>query len=515
MQMTKKVLSLILAFVMVLGLVPNAAIATEPELVYISVSYDGQYIADKNGGYIAYVGIPLADIAAVDLDEYGLSDYLYDADGDGAYETTALQFVIYAHENLYGGSWRDVTFTGSPGSSYFQGGIFGFDENLNYYLNGEYPLAGEGWGATSDQIVLEAGDYLDLASFSSWDFYMDSNYGFHYFLSDDYEITHAYQTEEGEETYIALGRSGGFAGETTMVEATDCAVYYGTSMGSTVGSVTTDFFGEATLPALSAGKWYLWCDGGYGAEFPQSIVSAPGYAVLTVTGEDAPQEPTEPDVKNGIILENGLYYYYVDGEIQYAAGLVEVNGDYYYIRSGGFAATGAYWCTNTNGITQEGLYTFGEDGKMIDEPVMDGVIKNGIVAEGDDLYYYVNGVIQYGAGLVEIDGNFYYIRSNGQAVTGEYYITNTNGLKEAGFYTFGDDGILVEFNGIVEIDSILYYYVNGTVQYGAGLIEIDGDYYYVRSNGACAIGAYWVTNTNGLMEAGLYTFGADGKMVVE
>ena len=51
--------------------------------------YDGKYINDKDGGYIAYVGVPMEAVAAIDLNEYGLGEYLYDADGDGTYEITA------------------------------------------------------------------------------------------------------------------------------------------------------------------------------------------------------------------------------------------------------------------------------------------------------------------------------------------------------------------------------------------------------------------------------------------
>jgi len=185
-KMQMRLLGFLLTIAMVLGMMPVSTLATGTEKVgaenvYISVSYDGTYIDDQNGNPLAYVPVPLEEIESIDLETYGLGGYLYDEDGDETPDLTALQLVIYAHENLYGGSWSDVIFTGSPGSSYFQGGIFGFDENLNYYLNGEYPLAGEGWGATSDQIVIEAGDYLDIASFSSWDFFQDSNYGFHFF----------------------------------------------------------------------------------------------------------------------------------------------------------------------------------------------------------------------------------------------------------------------------------------------------------------------------------------------
>ena len=297
MRIARKAVSLILACVMVLGLLPAAAFAAENN-VYISVSYDGKYIHDKNGGYITYVGIPMAEISAVDLNEYGLADYLYDEDGDGTYETTALQLVIYAHENLYGGSWSDVTFTGSPGSSYFQGGIFGFDENLNYYLNGEYPLVGEGWGATSDQIVLEAGDYLDIGSFSSWDFFQDSNYGFHFFADDNGAFTHGYAAEAETALSVKLVRSFSAMGtEATVYDEAGYEVSYGTALYDTAGTVTTDDSGCAEIAFPSAGTWYLWADGGYGLEYPDAIVSTPAYAKVTVTAkeEETPSVPEDPD----------------------------------------------------------------------------------------------------------------------------------------------------------------------------------------------------------------------------
>ncbi len=230
--------------------------------------------------------------------------------------------------------------------------------------------------------------------------------------------------------------------------------------------------------------------------------------------EPTPTEPVNPDLKNGIYLEGGLYYYYVNGEIQYAAGLVEVNGDYYYIRSGGYAAIGEYWCTNTNGITQEGFYIFGEDGKML----LTDTSKNGIYFEGGKYYYYVDGEIGFGAGLVYVDGYYYYIRSGGYAATGEYYVAITNGLMEEGMYTFGSDGRMIinteMKNGIYLENGLYYYYVNGEIQYAAGLVEVNGDYYYIRSGGYAAIGEYWCTNTNGITQEGFYIFGEDGKMLL-
>ena len=293
MRITKKVLSLILAFVMVLGLLPATALATEAEYVYISVSYDGKYINDKDGGYIAYIPVSLDTLAEVNLDDYGLSDYWYDEDGDGNYETTALQLIIYVHENIYGGSWSDVTFTGSPGSTYFQGGIFGFDENLQYYLNGQYPLASAGWGATSDQIVLEAGDFIDMASFSSWDFYQDSGYGFNFFADSNGNITHDYTVETGSACAVKLIKGTKDADYNSVFnDVPGYEISYGTTLYSATGTVTTDDSACASITFPSVGTWYLWVDGSYGNEYSDSIVSAPGYAEVTVTvkEEEQPRE---------------------------------------------------------------------------------------------------------------------------------------------------------------------------------------------------------------------------------
>ena len=205
---------------------------------------------------------------------------------------------------------------------------------------------------------------------------------------------------------------------------------------------------------------------------------------------------------------NGSLCYYVDYVKNYA-GLVEVDGSYYYIASDLKAVkNGTYYVTKTNGLKDAGFYSFDADGKMI--------IKNGLVEENGDLYYYVDGA-KTAAGLIEWEGNYYYIASNLKAVKGaRHYIfaDKANGLKAAGWYWFNADGTMF-LEGIREENGTKYYYKDGVKNY-AGLIEISGEYYYVKSD--CSVvcdRSYYVTKSNGLMPSATYTFDADGKMVIK
>ena len=54
------------------------AVSAAEDCVYLSVSFDGQYIDDKNGDPIVYLPVPMAAIESVDLTEYGLDNMLYE-----------------------------------------------------------------------------------------------------------------------------------------------------------------------------------------------------------------------------------------------------------------------------------------------------------------------------------------------------------------------------------------------------------------------------------------------------
>ena len=112
------------------------------------------------------------------------------------------------------------------------------------------------------------------------------------------------------------------------------------------------------------------------------------------------------------------------------------------------------------------------------------------------------------------------VRPNGLLITWATYVSEekANGLLPAGDYSFGEDGKMILRNGMALDDyGKLCYYINGAQQYDTGLVLWEGDYYYVRPNGLILTWATYVSEekANGLLPAGDYTFGEDGKMILE
>ena len=281
---------------------------------------------------------------------------------------------------------------------------------------------------------------------------------------------------------------------------------------------------------ISNGAYYYFTTGYF--EKGKSYICGQDYAVSKPNDLPWPSEWGEGtftvgkytfDVDGKLQLYDGFTdigdatYYYVKGVKTYA-GLIQIGDDYYYVNSSCKVIKGqSYTVSKTNGLLPAGTYDFDADGKMIREDTA----KNGIVKETEDTwYYYVNGVKTY-AGLIEIDGDYYYVNSKFEVIHGRnYFINKTNGLMEQKTYYFDAEGKLVqpteEKNGIVkESDDTWYYYVDGVKTY-AGLIQIDSDYYYVNSSFKVIHDqSYYVSKTNGLKAQGTYEFDADGKMVIE
>ncbi len=254
------------------------------------------------------------------------------------------------------------------------------------------------------------------------------------------------------------------------------------------------------------------------------------------------------DYKDGVgskVLKNGIYVdtdgairYYVDDVATYAGLVQDSEGNYYYINSSLKAVTNRSYtisAANTNGLLPAGTYSFGADGKMIDPPTDEPVVpevKNGLVVDEDGaIRYYENGVATY-AGLVQdSEGNYYYINSSKKAVTNRSYTisaSNANGLLPAGTYNFGSDGKMIDpptdepvvpevKNGLViDADGAIRYYENGVATYAGLVQDSEGNYYYINSSKQAVTNRSYTISAakaNGLLPAGTYTFGADGKIV--
>ena len=244
--------------------------------------------------------------------------------------------------------------------------------------------------------------------------------------------------------------------------------------------------------------------------------------------------------KNGIYAEDGSLYYYVDGVRNYA-GLIIYTGDLnnadgtvtegvydnamiYVNTKGEVKNSCTYWISKNNGLIEKNrAFTFDANGIVVEDE------KNGFYFEDGFWYYYVDGSKNY-AGLIWCDGpegndpGYYYINSKCQMITDcTYWISKNNGYMSNQAYIFGANGKMEQvtndsdelLEGFVEENGELYYYENGIKTY-AGLILVDGNYYYVNSK--CQVirdCTYWISKNNGYMKNGAYTFDANGVMVTE
>ena len=212
----------------------------------------------------------------------------------------------------------------------------------------------------------------------------------------------------------------------------------------------------------------------------------------------------------GVYDDNGVTRWINNGMLVWHAGLVKDGDDYRYFKRNGMVTSVETYVAKTNDLLPAAKYTFDAEGKLMK---LEGLHED----LNGNLCYYVDYVKNY-AGLVEVDGSYYYIASDLKAVkNGTYYVTKTNGLKDAGFYSFDADGKMIIKNGLVEENGDLYYYVDGA-KTAIGLIEWEGNYYYIASNLKAVKDAkhyVFADKANGLKPAGWYWFNADGTMFLE
>ncbi len=258
------------------------------------------------------------------------------------------------------------------------------------------------------------------------------------------------------------------------------------------------------------------------------------YYARTSTGEIVMGRSYWVAKTNGIYsLKPGWYDFDADGVMQ-IAGFVEVNGDTYYYANcelvKGFTKIGEdyyffnagngkmykdanMWVTGDNAYGfVGGMYHFGGDGKMAVPDPENGVRK--IVEVNGERYFTIDGARMYN-GLYELEGAYYYARSNGQLVVDGVAYIDAKPLKDddKGWYGFDADGKLIMTGFVTGGDGYTYYYNNGIR--AKGFTKIGDDFYLFNGNSGKMYkdANMWVAGNNDYgIAGGMYYFDANGKM---
>ena len=234
-----------------------------------------------------------------------------------------------------------------------------------------------------------------------------------------------------------------------------------------------------------------------------TTVSATGHS-YKVAGKQLVCDCGDIYTENGLVNIGGKAYYIAAGSL--STGWLTIDDVWYYFND---TFDGANGQLTYNGVT----YEF-ENGRL----------KNGVwVNDGvGSKYYYgpANYICKNGSPYAnvlwaEIDGKTYGFDKQGYRHEGLRVLVESS--QDAVLYKFTDEGVLEGVynpgvTGLYQCNGMLAYLKNG-VPFPAGLVLIDNDYYYFNTGCIAVVGSYNVTRPNGLLPAGVYVFGEDGKMV--
>lgn len=340
----------------------------KPVTVYFSFSHDDTFESCEQSGQV----MALKEVAVpyFDLELYGLENFYFASENYGpasgdptggpgsaldpgtkefAYgKVTMFHLFIYATEVYYlgidpadagKGYLKDnglgtsiFNVTGSTGSTFLQE-IWNYDLNLNYYLNYEYPLAGPGWGSTSDQILLKDGDIVTLGHFSDWSFFNDTTSIFNYIVADKtdpvqgdkikLELYHAgadmYGTYNTAHTLIDYSPSV-YCTPVNDIGSGDVTTWQRVGDAEADGSLVVD------TSKLAPGEYIFALAGQPGKENPGAICSTPGGVRVTVHEKPIVKGDINGDGKVNALDVSALYSAIFSGE-ELDAAVADINGD--------------------------------------------------------------------------------------------------------------------------------------------------------------------------------------------
>lgn len=358
---SKKLLALLLSLFMILSLIPTSAFAEVHRApasadgvdVQFSFSHDENFVVAKNHSGVS--STPMAKervkLKYFDLANYGLEKFYFhtgsygkDDEVKGTAETakghiTLLHLYIYMAEVYYMGIDPDdvgqgalrekigtelFSMNGKAGSMYLTS-FLNFDSNLNYYVNGEFPQASEGWGATADQIELNDGDDVQIGHFTNTNFFGSKLAGFNVLNCKEEANAGEILSITAERHWQNLMKPDGSgtgifpsnvsklsvikASDFTHEKISECNAFK-TLDKNEDGSFELDTTGMAT------GRYFIAMEGQKDPE-QDKVVSTPAVAILDVTGaeEEKPEEKFAVSIKgmHGAQIKSGKLYTYKNG----------------------------------------------------------------------------------------------------------------------------------------------------------------------------------------------------------
>lgn len=273
--------------------------------------------------------VPYFDLSLYGLERYYYNPYCYlDEDGnirsiqqkgtpESAYDKITIMHAFIVATELYyygydqaqvgkGTSYKAnptafnkaISWSQGAGSSFMD--FWDFGTNLNYYLNYEYPLGYDGWGSTSDQILIKDGDVISIhmitgnASGSRFGFFVVNDTDKKYTTADTID---SIEVKQGDKINLTLYWTSTTANYSTgyermankeiyWIEADDAEAdvrdWNRTDFGKTPSSkLVTDSNGIVSLKTadLEPGVYYIAALGGWtagGAVDNGGFVSAGG-----------------------------------------------------------------------------------------------------------------------------------------------------------------------------------------------------------------------------------------------
>ena len=285
--------------------IPKKSTPPDPDdgsvTVYFTLSNDSEFVIGKDPDQTPLARVPVK-LSYVDLAKYNLQQYYrHPADSfeDGGnyndFDTvveqpTAMMLFLKALENWY--FCREMTpadigtkaysVSGAPTST-FMDWYWEHNGNFMYFVNHEYPLQREGWGSTSDYILLEDGDQLEVGMFSDMSFY--GRGGFAFFDQDNPQI------KAGEPLTLTMASNGTSAAQNgTTVNPNKPFPYEDIRVSTDKGRTwqeevfKTDHEGRFTCSFDTPGVYYLSA----GPKFVRQGDSAPCIAPPIAVVEVAP-----------------------------------------------------------------------------------------------------------------------------------------------------------------------------------------------------------------------------------